>query len=789
MPQAPTTPIPKNGQRIPEELQQLIKQQAITVKEPVICVCSHMTLNADFGKTWLAIGDKRLSVIKNSDGFKVAQEVELDQLTGAKTLPFIGGGALTLEVKGKTREVLRFPASQARLFGAIAGNLQKTARKKTPEEMPPVKPAETPEKPEDKPKEKPPDPEKPKEEPISIDAAMKLMKVAVDEELDRNCGRCGRQYPKHTKVCPFCVSHRRVLFRIFTFAKPYRYHIAAIALMMTLGTAMQLIPPRLSKLMIDRVLNGGQLDQLSGLLGLMLATMVGQAGLNAFRARLSIWVGARVTNSIRNKAYTHLQTLSMSYFEKRQIGALMSRVSHDTQNIEGFLVEGVQFTIINILLAIGIAVMLLLKNPFLGMLVLLPIPIVILISRMVWRKIMVAFRKWWDSVSRMNALLSDTLSGTREIKATGQEQRTVGRFEERSNETANRTIIAETSWQTMLPALNLLIQLPTILIWYFGAHQVNDKSMTLGDLFEFIALMSLMYGPIQLLTRLNDWVARSSTAAERVFELIDTQPDIVDALKPTAMSTVAGRVEMRDIAFGYEKHKPVIKNISLDIVPGQMVGLVGKSGSGKSTLIKLIMRLYDVDSGEILIDGTDIRQLSREEFHRQVAVVLQDPFMFNGSIAENIAFARPDATPVQIIQAATAANAHEFIMKLPNGYDNQVGERGTKLSGGERQRIAIARALVMDPKILILDEATSSVDTETEQKIQQALERLIKGRTTIAIAHRLSTLRHANHLVVLEDGQVKEKGSHDELMAKDGGVYRKLVEIQTEWARTVAVGA
>ena len=785
MPQEPTTP-PRNGPQIPEELQRLLKAQAITEKEPVICVCSHMTLNADFGKTWLAIGDRRVSVIKNTDGYKVDQEIEITALTGARTLPYIGGGALTLEVNGKPREVLRFPSSQARLFGAIAGNLQKSARKKTPEELLREKPAE---KPAGETKDKPPELEKPKEDPISIDAAMKLMKAAVDEELDRHCGRCGRQYPKHTKVCPFCVSHRRVLFRIFTFARPYRFHIAAIAVMMTLGTAMQLIPPRLSKLLIDRVLNGGQMDQLNWLLGVMLATMVAQAALNACRSRLSIWVGARVTNSIRNTAYRHLQTLSMSYFEKRQTGALMSRVSHDTQNIEGFLVEGIQFTVINILLMIGISIVLLVKNPLLGALVLLPVPIVLLISRMVWKKIMVAFRKWWDSVSRMNALLSDTLSGTREIKATGQEQRTVGRFEERSNETADRTIIAERTWQTLMPALSLIIQLPTVLVWYYGAHEKNAGAMTLGDLFEFMALMGLLYGPLQMLTRLNDWLARSSTAAERVFELIDTQPEIVDAPKPTAMTSVAGKVELRDIAFGYEKHKPVIKNITLDIVPGQMVGLVGRSGSGKSTLIKLIMRLYDVDQGAILIDGIDIRQLSRDEFHRQVAVVLQDPFMFNGSIAENIAFSRPDATPAQIIQAAVAANAHEFIMRLPNGYDNQVGERGTKISGGERQRIAIARALVMDPKILILDEATSSVDTETEQKIQQALERLIKGRTTIAIAHRLSTLRHANHLVVLEDGQVKEKGSHDELMAKDGGVYRKLVEIQTEWARTVAVGA
>jgi len=301
--------------------------------------------------------------------------------------------------------------------------------------------------------------------------------------------------------------------------------------------------------------------------------------------------------------------------------------------------------------------------------------------------------------------------------------------------------------------------------------------------------MGLMFGPLQLLTRLNDWLARSLTAAERIFELLDTQPDIVDAPDAQKMADPKGKIELNDIVFGYEKHKPVVKGISFTVNPGEMIGLVGRSGSGKSTLIKLIMRFYDVDAGAIVIDGVDIRQLKHDDFHRRVAVVLQDSFLFNGSIAENIAFARSDATQAQIVQAAVAANAHEFIMRLPNGYDSQVGERGAKLSGGERQRIAIARALVTDPKILILDEATSSVDTETEQKIQQALERLVKGRTTIAIAHRLSTLRYANRLLVLEDGKMKETGTHDELMNKEDGVYRKLVNIQTEWARTITVGA
>ncbi len=787
--------MPTNGHTVPAELQKLLNEQAITDKEPMICICSHMTQDAEYGKTWLAIGDRRVTVVRNTKGYEVTSAIDLDKLTGAKTLPFIGGGALSLDIDGKPTEVLRFPASQARLFGSIAGNLQKTARPKPPEKKEDEKKPETeikepaiPATPARPPvEEKKPEP--PKEPPVAIDVAMKAIKISLDEEIERNCGNCGRQYPRHTKVCPFCISRTRTLFRIFSFARPYRLQLVCISILMTLSAVIQLVPPRLTKYLLDDVLIKKNTGMLGTLLAILFATMVAQALIAAVRSRLAVWVGAQVTNSIRMRAYNHLQILSLGYFEKRQVGALMSRVSHDSQNIEGFLVEGVQFTVINLLLLVGISVSLLIKNPTLGMIVIIPIPIVLIVSKLVWKKIMVGFRKWWDSVSRMNAFLSDTLNGTREIKATGQENRTISRFEERSNETTARTITAEQNWQTLLPMLTLIIQSSSILVWYFGGNEVLGGRMSAGDLIEYLTLMGLLYGPLQLLTRLNDWLARSTTAAERVFELIDTQPEIVDAPSPLSMDNVTGRIELKDVTFGYEKHKPVLKNLTLEIAAGQMVGLVGKSGSGKSTLIKLVMRLYDVDQGGILVDGIDIRQIGREAYHQRVSVVLQDPFMFNGSIAENIAFGRPGASAAEIIRAASAANAHEFIMRLPNGYDSQVGERGAKLSGGERQRIAIARALVMDPKILILDEATSSVDTETEQKIQQALERLVKGRTTIAIAHRLSTLRHAHYLVVMENGEVKEKGTHDELMAKTDGVYHKLVTIQTEWARTVAVGA
>jgi len=324
-------------------------------------------------------------------------------------------------------------------------------------------------------------------------------------------------------------------------------------------------------------------------------------------------------------------------------------------------------------------------------------------------------------------------------------------------------------------------------VWYVGGRQVLGGDITLGTLMTFLAYLATFYGPLQFLSRIADYLARSLTSSERVFEILDSDPDVKDADDAAVMPKIAGHVEFRDVTFGYEPHKPVLKNLALDVKPGEMIGLVGRSGAGKSTTINLICRMFDVNQGAILVDGVDIRNIRQKDLRSQIGIVLQDTFLFNGTIAENIGYAKPGASPEDIMAAAKAANAHDFIVRKTEGYDTRVGERGQLLSGGERQRVAIARAILHNPRILILDEATASVDSDTEKQIQEAIARMIRGRTTFAIAHRLSTLRHANRLVLLKEGEVAEMGTHAELLEKKGEFYR-LVEMQKELSSVIGLG-
>jgi ATP-binding cassette subfamily B protein len=351
---------------------------------------------------------------------------------------------------------------------------------------------------------------------------------------------------------------------------------------------------------------------------------------------------------------------------------------------------------------------------------------------------------------------------------------------------------------TFFPVLYFIMSIGNLIVWYVGGYQViqdsaigaallpDRRAFTLGQFFTFIGYLAQFYGPLQFMSRIADFLSRSLASAERVFEVLDTESEVQDAREPVALPRIEGRVEFRRVTFGYEPHKPVLKDVSFSVAPGEMIGLVGQSGAGKSTTINLICRFYEVDEGAVLIDGVNIREIAQKDLRSQIGVVLQEPFLFSGSIYENIAFARPSASRDDIMAAAKAANAHDFIVQKPDGYDTQVGERGQTLSGGERQRVSIARAILHNPRILILDEATASVDTDTEKQIQDAIGRLIQGRTTFAIAHRLSTLRNATRLVVLKDGKVAEIGTHAELTEKKGEFHR-LVEMQQQMNTIIEV--
>ncbi|MEN6402236.1 MAG: ABC transporter ATP-binding protein, partial [Armatimonadia bacterium] len=434
-----------------------------------------------------------------------------------------------------------------------------------------------------------------------------------------------------------------------------------------------------------------------------------------------------------------------------------------------------------------IGVALFVMNYRLAVLVFIPVPLVVLWSLSFWRIIRFYMHRFWHRWSRLNAVLNEGLTGLRVVRAFAQEPREVERFIERSNDLAVTGVQAERMWAIVMAIMTVLMTSGTLLVWYAGGRQVLWGQISLGTLMAFLTYVGMFYGPIQSLSMLLNWSSRSLTAAERVFEVLDSVPEVENAQDATPMPNIVGKVEFCDVTFGYDKHCPVLKKVSLEVQPGEMIGLVGHSGAGKTTIINLLCRFYDTDEGQVLIDGVPLKQMRVEDLRHQIGVVPQDTFLFSGTIAENIAYAKPGATREEIIRAAKIANAHDFIVKKPDGYESLVGEGGSGISAGERQRLVIARAVLHNPRILILDEATSQVDIETEKQIQEAIGRLVKDRTTFAIAHRLSTLRNADRLLVVKAGEIIETGTHEELLNKSGGEFKRLVEMYQSVSKVHAV--
>ena len=616
------------------------------------------------------------------------------------------------------------------------------------------------------------------------------------------CPNCGKSLPENSKVCPFCVDRLRALRRLFTYLLPYKWLVVLNGLLSVVDRGLSFVSPVVFAYLIDyvfmpdKVAPPGLLHSVvgsrdrAGALAVLIVVLIGTAAVNAgvsiWRGRSVAFLGARVLHDVRTQLYAHLQRLSLSYYDKREVGAVMSRVQNDVGMIQNFLLDGAENVVLSSLTIIGVVCLMLSRSWQLTLLVLIPVPFVVTGTNSYWRGLRKLWRRVWQQNSSLGARLADTLGGVRVVRAFAQEDREVERFLDKSASLRDATIGVEQKAAGFYPVMGFIMGLGAPLVLYFGGRQVVDGSLSIGGLTMITFLLGRLYDPIQQLTRLVNFTTRTMTAAERVFEVLDTEPEIREIANPVLMPAMQGRVEFKEAVFGYERHRPVLHSVSLNVEPGEMIGLVGHSGAGKSTLINLLMRFYDVTGGQILIDGVDLRDIDRDDMRRQIGVVLQESYLFHGSVYENIRYGRPDASSAQIMAAAKAANAHDFIVGFPDGYDTLVGERGTRLSGGERQRISIARAILHDPKILILDEATASVDTQTEQAIQAALQNLTRGRTTIAIAHRLSTLRDANRLIVIEAGKIAEQGTHDELLAQKGAFY-KLVNAQRAMNEVVAL--
>lgn len=568
-----------------------------------------------------------------------------------------------------------------------------------------------------------------------------------------------------------------VLLRLGRFAGPYRKQLILGFILTLISTAATLVPPYLTIPLMDDILipfqNGQKIDTLRvGLYlgGLLIAALVGW-GLGWARTYLLALVSERIGADLRTTTYEHLLTLPLDYFGGKRTGDLMSRIGSETDRINVFLsLHALDFAN-DVLMIVMTAVILFSINPLLAVVTLVPLPFIAWMIHVVRDRLRTGFEKIDRVWSEVTNVLADTIPGIRVVKAFAQERREAERFRVANaynlqvNDKLNRT------WSLFTPTVSLLTEIGLLVVWAFGIWQVARGSITVGVLTAFIAYIGRFYTRLDSMSRIVSVTQKAAAGAKRIFDILDHVSNVPEPSNPVKVERVQGRIEMSGLGFRYGS-RAVIHDLDLVIEPGEMIGLVGHSGSGKSTLVNLICRFYDVTDGAIKVDGTDIRRFAVADYRRHVGLVLQEPFLFFGTIAQNIAYGKPDATREEVVAAARAAHAHDFILRLPHGYDSLVGERGQGLSGGERQRISIARALLIDPRILILDEATSAVDTETEKEIQKALDNLVQGRTTIAIAHRLSTLRKADRLVVMDRGEVVEVGPHDELMARQGAYWR-----------------
>jgi ABC-type multidrug transport system fused ATPase/permease subunit len=583
----------------------------------------------------------------------------------------------------------------------------------------------------------------------------------------------------------------KVLGRLFALLRPY-WRTLIVSGVLLLGRAMaQLAPPLFQRQIVDGVIGGEDLTRLGGLIaglvGVYALIQLVAVGDNFLRHAL----GERFILDLRVKIYGYLQRLSLSFFERTSTGELMSRVTNDVNALEQFVTHGSALSAVDLIRLTGAVVVLLVLNWKLALLVIIPVPALVILLRYFNTQVRPIYRKVRDRLGDINAQLQDNLAGMRVIQAFGAEEHALEKFTNESKGYYRARVQGIRYWSTFFPAMSFVASMGTVIVLAAGAVMVVRGELSLGTLVAFISYMVSFYEPIDRLTEVDNIFQQAIAAGSRVFEVMDASSDIQDEPGAEPLPALRGEVEFDDVHFRYnasdttaEREPPeVLHDVTFQMAPGEVVALVGRSGAGKTSIANLLCRFYDPTHGRVRVDGFDLRQVQLSTLRSQVAVVLQDTFLFNAPVRENLLLGKPDATEEELVAAAKAAYAHEFVMELPEGYDTDVGERGVKLSGGQKQRLALARAILADPRILILDEATSSVDAEAEYLIQQALESVLRNRTALVIAHRLSTVRSADKIIALENGRIVEMGSHTELMQK-GGLYSQLYRRQLELAVT-----
>ena len=729
---------------IPAGLESQAKALGITADNCLFCVPSDLALDGSIRDVWLVVTHTTVLTLSAdaTDGKPLSGPFEFTHIGKVRCFQTVGSAFLQVQVDNLYVNVVRYSNARRESFSRAAGQIERLV----------------------------------KHEPLQDDA--------LTRKSDRTCDHCGLPLAGKESPCPRCSGHRGVFARSLGLMRPYGGAILLLLATMIAGVLLDLIPPQLTRVLVDKVItpktNLHWLPMI--LLGLIIASG-SRCLLNIVIGRTSSTVGTRITRELREMLQHKLMNLSVEYYNRHSVGSLMSRVLYDVDYFQSFVSQVAQGFLLNLMLVLGIGTVLFLMNWHLALLVLLPIPFVVIGTIFFWKHIYPRYYMFWESQSKMAQLLSGLLSGIRLVKSFGQEAREEKRFSGCAEHSRSSRRKLESGHATFNPIMGFVFGLGGLIVWYSGGNQVLGDKMTLGTLMAFFGYLGMFYAPISSLSMFSNWVTGFISSAQRVFEILDSSAVLPTATDQIHLPSIQGRIEFKNVVFGYDPYTPILKGISFTIEPGQFIGIVGKSGSGKTTLVNLLCRFYDTQRGTISIDGVDVRKVNPDDLRGQIGLVLQEPFLFRGSIAENIAYGRPGSPPLNIIDAAQAANAHDFISRRAGGYDAKLGEYGAGWSGGERQRVSIARALLCEPRILILDEATSSVDTESEQEIQRALSDLTKGRTTIAIAHRLSTLKNSDRILVLDEGRIAEQGTHEELMLINNGIYRKLVRIQTELTR------
>ena len=780
-------------EEVPEELKKRVQALLANGEEIKVAISTDLRFDGNYGKDWVIATDRRL-IAFNQNGTPEHQlrEIPLTSVEAVEIVEMYGNNILKVRTSEDAMEVARYSRRVSPKFELATPELETLVQDANPD----------------------------------VEHEKQHRPQGWGKSKDK-CETCGKPLPRWSGVCINCVEKRKLIFRLIRYSFPFwRVSVPALALMMLIRL-VSLYPTILSKEMIDNVLlpagtvvtgatmtaTGepipsptwghltGIVEGISGWLALPVAGSWGHLvtivllmvsfnvftmGASAVRGYMMAWVGQNITRRLRNETYEHLHSLSLDFYNQRDTGNLMSRITNDVARLREFIASALQDLLGDSLTLFYICAIMFFTNWKLAVWTLIPVPCLIFFTIFFGKKMGKVFSVLWKRHADISTILASTIPGVRVVKAFARERYEVNRFNEKTYQVFDGEMNAAKLSTLYRPIMEFIIFSGSILIWLVGGSQIFEGFLTLGELFMFQALMGRFFRPVYTLCQMNERFIRAATSADRVFEIIDTPPSVAEKEDAIALEDIKGTVEFKDVYFSYDTEKNAINGISFRAEAGEMIGLVGHSGAGKSTVINLITRFYDPSEGSIEVDGHDTRDIKLKALRQQVGVVLQDPFLFQGTIAENIGYSKPGASRHEIIAAAKAANAHEFIVKFSDGYDTMVGERGARVSGGERQRISIARAILKNPKILILDEATSSVDTETESNIQEALERLVRGRTVFAIAHRLSTLKYADRLVVLKDGKVDEIGTHAELLAKDG-IYAGLCEKQIELSKIRAL--